>query len=64
MVEEKNKTNSRLIQSAEKKLNFQLPGTPYTFVSNGALNYEATERIRSLSQPRLRKEFQHCRPGT
>lgn len=62
MVEENNKKNWLLI-TAEKKLNFQLPGTPYSIVSNGALNYEASERIRSLSQPRVRKQFNHTRAG-
>jgi len=64
MVEEKNrKEKSWLLITAEKKLNFQLPGTPYTIVSNGALNYVASERIRSLSQPRVRKPFNHTRAG-
>ena len=66
MVEENNNlkiSKTRLFLLAEKKLNFQLPGSPYTVVSNGALNYEASERIRSLSQPRVRKQFIHTRPG-
>ena len=66
MVEENNNlkiSKTRLFLLAEKKLNFQLPGSPYTVVSNGALNYEATDRVRSLSQPRVRKQFLHTRPG-
>lgn len=66
MVGENNEKQAKnaLIQTAEKKLNFQLPGTPYTVVSNGALNYEPTDRIISLSQPRNRKSFDHSRPGS
>ncbi|CAF1291714.1 unnamed protein product [Rotaria magnacalcarata] len=42
-------------KSDERKV-FQYEKSPFTSVSMSALNYQATDRIRTLSKPRLRKD--------
>lgn len=42
-------------KSDERKI-YQYERSPFTSVSMTALNYQATDRIVSLSKPRLRKE--------
>ncbi|CAF0771777.1 unnamed protein product [Rotaria sordida] len=43
------------MKSDERKV-YQYERSPFTSVSMSALNYQATDRIRSLSKPKLRRE--------
>jgi len=43
------------IKSDERKI-YQYERSPFTSVSMTALNYQATNRIKSLSKPKLRKD--------
>ena len=54
-------TQTRL-NSARKKANFQIAPAPYTHVPEKAKKFETTDRLRSLSAPRLRTEF-HRKKG-
>ncbi len=33
-----------------------IPKSPYTVVSKTAMSYEATDRVKQLSQPKIRKD--------
>ncbi len=50
------------INSARQKTNFQMPPAPYTIVPEKAKKFETTDRLRSLSAPRIRTEY-HLRKG-
>jgi hypothetical protein len=52
----------RRIEYARSKTNYQLPPSPYTVVKQSAKKFEPTDRIRSLSAPKLRTEH-HLRKG-
>ena len=52
----------KIKQHAFNKRNYQYPGAPFTQVPQSARKFEATDRLRSMSAPKLKNEF-HVRKG-